>query len=238
MSDLPAAVLLDLDGTCVDSEPIWEHVERTYVEAHGAVLTAEHRRRVIGAPMWLTTQVIGEATGVPQDPAVLEPLLVAGVAARYREVGVPWIPGVARLIRWMHDEGVPVALVTASNREVVDVVLADAPGGGFDAVVSGSDRVSPKPAPDPYLLGAERAKADISQCLVIEDSETGIEGAMASGARVLGIPRFVDIAPRPGLNRLRDIRDLDAPTLARMMRGEGVDAFDGEMGLAPFAVRD
>lgn len=235
---LPSALLLDMDGTCIDSEPIWEHVERTYVNAHGAELKAEHRRRMIGAPMWMTTQIIAEISGVDHEPEELETTLVHGVAERLRTVGVPWIEGIASLMSRMRSHGVPVVLVTASHAAIVDVVAADAPSGGFDALVTGDDRVEPKPSPAPYLLGAHKVDADIRRCLIIEDSNLGVRGALASGARVLGIPRCVDMEYVEGVNRLHDVRDLDDATLARIMSGEDIDVFSGVTAQAPYAVSD
>lgn len=239
MTSLPAALLLDLDGTCVDSEAIWEQVERRYVESHGGVLTPDMRRIMVGAPMWLTVRTIAEAVGQDIDEQAVDNELVTGVAGHMRTHGVPWIPGVRELMARMHEGGVPIGLVTASNSRVATVVAESAAEYGvpFTVMVTGSDPVATKPDPAPYVEAARRLGVPIGQCVAVEDSVTGAASASASGAHTVVIPRFVDIEPLPGVSRLRSVEDLSDEVVARLCEGEIIDHFGGETALAPLAIR-
>lgn len=222
MTALPAALLVDQDGTLVDSEPVWEEAERDLTASLGGVLTADMRRGMVGAPLSVTVRAILGASGSRLPPEQVGEVLVERVADLLAARPVPWIRPVVDLMERCRRRGVRSALVTSSYSRIAEVVAPRIPGG-VDAVVAGDDVDRPKPAPDAYLEAARRLGVEIRDCLVLEDSPSGVEAGLACGARVVAIPNQLAIPARPGLSRLRSADDLDEEVLARIMAGRDVD---------------
>ncbi|MDQ4038767.1 MAG: HAD family phosphatase [Actinomycetota bacterium] len=193
---LPAAVLFDLDGTLLDSEPLWFAAERQLVEEYGHAWAPEEGEQLVGWSLWDSATFLREQVGVdlPQ-PAIIERLqsqVVTGVVQ-----APPWRPGALELLAEVRAAGVPTGLVTMSYRQMTDAVTAALPDGAFTAVVSGDQVSRGKPHPDPYLLAAQRLGVDPSGCVAIEDSMTGATSARAAGCAVLVVPAAVPIGHLP-----------------------------------------
>lgn len=221
----PAAILIDQDGTLIDSEPLWERAESEMTRALGGELTAEARERMIGGPLRDTVLLMLELSGAEAAPERIETELVAEVVRLIGE-RVPWMPSAPDFLARAQSAGIPVALVTSSWRPITEVVAASAPGAGFACVVSGNDVDRPKPAPDAYREAARRLGVPISRCLAVEDSPTGVRAAVASGAVVAVVPGIVEIAPSPDYSRVPSLEDLDLGTIERLMDGERVDLLE------------
>lgn len=217
---LPEAVLWDMDGTLIASEPYWMDAERALVEAHGQTWSAETAFQLIGQPLLVAGEVIA-AHGVPLSPEEIVERLVADVAASLRRE-VPWQPGALRLLAELHEAGVPCALVTMSYRPLAETIL-DAVPGGFAAVVCGEDVENGKPHPEPYLEAAARLGVDASRCVAVEDSLPGISSALASGARTVGVEVMVPLPEREGLSRVPSLEALTLADLVRIGAGEQLD---------------
>jgi HAD superfamily hydrolase (TIGR01509 family) len=110
------------------------------------------------------------------------------VAQLIAERGIEWRPGVRSIIEQAHDADVPVVLVTNTRRRVADYCIDAMGRDAFTATVCGDEVPAGKPAPDPYLRGAEIAGVDPDDCLALEDSVTGVRSAIAAGCRVLWAP--------------------------------------------------
>ena len=190
----PAAVLWDMDGTIVDTEPYWFAAEFEIVEMHGGSWSHDHARAMVGFDLLDSGRYMREHGGVDREPhEIVEMLLDRVVASVRREV--PWRPGARELLGAVRSEGIASALVTMSWRRFADEVVACLPPGTFDATVVGDDVSRGKPHPEPYLLAAERLGVDPLDCVAIEDSPTGARSALAAGCRVIGVPHVVDIPP-------------------------------------------
>lgn len=184
-----------MDGTIVDTEPYWFAAEYEVVDKHGDSWTDEHARALVGFDLLDSGRYMIEHGGVRLTPhEIVELLLDSVVANLQREV--PWRPGARELLQEVRESSIPTALVTMSWRRFANEVVNALPSNSFDASVVGDDVERGKPHPDPYLLAAERLGVDISQCLAIEDSPTGVASALAAGATVLAIPHHVDV-PHP-----------------------------------------
>ncbi|WP_456817343.1 HAD family hydrolase [Cellulomonas sp. URHB0016] len=215
----PAAVLWDMDGTLIDTEPFWIAAEVELVEAHGGVWTHEDGLAMVGSSMDVSAGVLrSRGVDLPDEAiaAFLNSRVGAGVAA-----GVPWQPGAERLLLDLQAAGVPMALVTSSFRVLAEPFARAA--RFFDVVVAGDDVVRPKPDPEPYLRAAEALGVDVTVCVAVEDSRSGIASAVASGAHVVAVEVMQPVAPRPGLSRVASLEDLTLDDLARIAAGERLD---------------
>jgi HAD superfamily hydrolase (TIGR01509 family) len=193
------AVLWDMDGTIVDTEPYWFAAEYEVVAKHGDSWSDDHARAVVGFDLLDSGRYMIEHGGVRLTPhEIVEMLLDSVVANLKREV--PWRPGARELLAEVRDHGIPTALVTMSWKRFAMEVVNALPAGAFDTSVVGDDVERGKPHPDPYLLAAERLGVDITKCIAIEDSPTGVASALAAGATVLAVPHHVDVPMRDDVN--------------------------------------
>ena len=216
---LPAAVLWDMDGTLIDTEPFWIGAETELVEAHGGVWTHEDGLSLVGNPMLVSAgklQERGVDLSLEDIVDFLNRRVAEGVAA-----GIPWQPGAEQVLADLHDAGVPMALVTSSFRMLAEPFAAAA--GRFDVVVSGDEVARAKPDPEPYLTAARLLGVDVADCVAVEDSRAGIASALASGARAVAIEVMQPVAAQPGLTRIASLTDLTLPTLGRIVGGEVLD---------------
>ena len=194
---LPAAVLWDMDGTLVDTEPYWIAAEHRLVDAHGGTWSEEHALALVGQDLLVSAGYIREHGGVDLEPEAVVSLLLADVVAQVRQE-IPWRPGARELLAALREAGVPCALVTMSWTRLADAVVDALPAGSFAAVVTGDAVARGKPHPEPYLTAAARLGVATVDCVAIEDSPTGTASAEAAGCRVVVVPHIVAVAAGPG----------------------------------------
>lgn len=228
---LPAAVLWDMDGLLIDSEPIWYAVEQEVMTRLGGPWGPEQQAQLVGAPIEHTVALLLETARSDVDPAVVRAWMFDGMVSSITQ-GVRILPGAADLLTALSAAGVPSVLVSSSFRVLVDAVLATiAPlDAMFAATVAGDEVSARKPDPAPYLRAAELAGVPIGSCLVLEDSATGARSGTAAGAPVIVVPSVVDVSPASGHLRYDSLAqvDLDAlrhalgahPTPPAVMAGE------------------
>ncbi len=208
----PRAVLLDLDGTLVDTEGLWWAAESEIFAELGHVLDEAHRAVVVGGPMARSVGHLMEVTGVA---ATLAELMLA-IDARFTRLvarGVPLMPGARRLLTELAAHAVPTALVSASHRTTIDVMLRSLGPEFFAFTLAGDEIARTKPHPDPYLAAAARLEVDPRQCVVVEDTLTGVASAEAAGCHVVAVPSVVPIPPAPGRTVVRSLEELSVPFL-------------------------
>lgn len=188
-----AAVLWDLDGTVVDTEPLWMAAEHELAEAHGAIWTEEDGLALVGNPLIESGRYIQRRLQSHLSPEEIVDTLVAQLAEALRRE-IPWRTGARDLIAALDAAGVPQALVTMSYAPIAQPVAAVLP---FGAVVTGDQVIHGKPHPEPYLRAAELLGVDAADCLAVEDSGTGATSANAAGCHVLVVPHFVNVPDAP-----------------------------------------
>jgi HAD superfamily hydrolase (TIGR01509 family) len=208
----PQAVLFDMDGLLVDSEPLWFEVETDVMGRLGGTWTEADQQALLGSTLPNSVRYFLERARVPADPAEVAEWMIGGIVAKVREHGVTIMPGAAELVAEVEVAGLPYALVTSSQRRFVDGVLSRI-GLRFPVLVCANDVTRGKPDPEPYLLAAQRLGADPRRCLVLEDSITGVTAAEAAGCRVVAVPTLRDIEPRPGRLVVRSLHDVSLPWL-------------------------
>lgn len=206
------AVLLDMDGTLVDTEGFWWDVEVEVFARLGHTLDDSWRHVVVGGPMTRSAGFLIEATGANITFAELSVLLNDRFEDRISRT-LPLMPGAARLLAELAAHRVPTALVSASHRRIIDRVLDRLGPQHFSLTVAGDEVERTKPFPDPYLLAAAGLGADPGRCAVIEDTATGIAAAEAAGCHVVAVPSVQPIAPAFRRTVVSSLEQVDVPFL-------------------------
>jgi HAD superfamily hydrolase (TIGR01509 family) len=215
---MPAAVLWDMDGTLVETEPYWIEAEFEIAEEHGGTWSKEHALELVGNDLLDSGRYIREHMGIDLEPADIVEQLLDKVVARIRRA-VPWRPGAVELLADLRAHGVRCGLVTMSYRRFVAPVLEALPGDTFEIVVTGDAVSQGKPHPEPYTTAAALLGVDPGQTLAVEDSNTGVRSAVAAGCTVLVVPNHVPVLP--GERRLfaDTLAGLDAEALRKLLAG-------------------
>lgn len=201
-SATPAAVLFDMDGTLIESEELWWRAECEVVDGLGGTWSREDQAHCLGGPLERVSEHMVRITGSTVPPAEIGRRLLETMESLLRSHEVPYRPGAVTLLRECQARGCPTALVSASHRPLL-LAAADAIARGlgmdadrvFDVTVAGDEVSDSKPHPEPYLTAARRLQVPIEECVVIEDSPTGVASGQASGAFVVAVPDLVPIPP-------------------------------------------
>ncbi|MFZ8948745.1 MAG: HAD family hydrolase, partial [Ilumatobacteraceae bacterium] len=184
----PSAVLWDMDGTLVDTEPYWIAAERRLVAEYGRDWPDHHAHAMVGFDLRDSAAYMIEHGGIDDlAPEQIIERLLDDVIESVRQQ-IPWRPGARELLAALVADGVPCGLVTMSWRRFVDPILDALPAGSFSVVVCGDDVTRGKPDPEPYRRAAELLGVDPSDCMAIEDSPTGVASAVAAGCVTVGVP--------------------------------------------------
>jgi HAD superfamily hydrolase (TIGR01509 family) len=215
---LPAAVLWDMDGTLVDTEPYWIECERELVARFGHEWSDDDAHALVGNPLLVSAEIMRERGPVPLPAEAIVEELLDGVVARVRE-HVPFRPGARELLEGLVAAGVPCALVTMSYRRFTDAIVAALPPGTFDVVVPGDEITHGKPHPEPYLTAAARLGVAPGDCVAIEDSPTGVASAVAAGVATLAVEHLVTIAPGPHRTIVHTLETWTPEALAKLTSG-------------------
>ena len=216
-STRPAAVLWDMDGTLIDTEPYWMASERDLVADFGGTWSDEHARAIVGFDLLDAARYIAAHSPVDLAPAEIVERLLDGVIGRL-ELGIPWRPGARELLAELNQLQIPCALVTMSWRRFVEPVLAQLPPDTFAAVVTGDEVTMGKPHPEPYLRAADLLGVAADQCVAIEDSPTGVASALAAHCAVVGVPNVREIDDQPGVWIRDSLTQVSAQDLAGLNR--------------------
>jgi HAD superfamily hydrolase (TIGR01509 family) len=214
-NQLPDAVLWDMDGTLVDTEPYWVASEHEVVEKYGGTWSHELAMEVVGFDLLDAGRFIREQSGIDVEPADIVEELLDRVVRRVEEA-VPFRPGALELLTDLRARGVRCALVTMSYRRFVAPILAGLPDDAFEVVVTGDAVTQGKPHPEPYLTAAALLGVDPARTMAIEDSNTGTRSAVAAGCTVLVVPNHVPVLEgerRVFVDTLAGLTAADLPSL-------------------------
>ncbi|ROR90706.1 HAD superfamily hydrolase (TIGR01509 family) [Nocardioides aurantiacus] len=218
---LPAAVLWDMDGTLVDTEPYWMRCEHALAAKYGGRWSTEDALAVVGGDLVDSATYMREHMGIDRTPAQIVEELLDGVVELVQQE-VPWRPGARELLADLGTAGVPCALVTMSYRRFAEPVVGALPAGSFAALVLGDEVNRGKPHPEPYLRGAELLGVAPERTVAIEDSPTGAASAEAAGCRVLVVPHHVDVPDGPRRVRRDTLAGLTPVDLGALLDGHVV----------------
>ena len=210
------AVLLDMDGTLVDTEGFWWDVEVEVFASLGHTLDESWRHVVVGGPMTRSAGFLIEATGADIPLDQLTVLLNDGFEARIGRA-LPLMPGAGRLLAELYEYEIPTALVSASHRRIIDRVLTSLGAHHFSLTGAGDEVPRTKPHPDPYLAAASGLGVDPARCAVIEDTATGVAAAEAAGCQVVAVPSVAPIAPALRRTVVTSLEEVDLTFLHGLM---------------------
>ncbi|MEO5876251.1 MAG: HAD family phosphatase [Streptosporangiaceae bacterium] len=210
------AVLFDLDGTLINSEPDWLVVEEAVMAWLGGPWGPEHQDVVVGGSLWGCVDYMIAVAGSEVDRVEVAERLLEGMAERM-SAGLTVMPGAKELLNGVQAAGIPIALVTSTVRRLADLAI-DALGRDFFAVtVTGDEVEHTKPHPEPYLRAAGLLGVNPARCVVLEDSPTGVAAGEAAGCVVVAVPCVVPIPAAPTRTIVRSLADLDVAALRALM---------------------
>lgn len=202
------AVFFDMDGLTINSEPQWLEVEIELTKTFGYHWTQSDQAACLGGPLsrvgqYMSDKTNGAKTGPEFHAEIVQ--LMAQKVSTYAE----FMPGAKELLTQLSDKGVPLALVSASPRVIVDAALHHVKPLPFSTTISSDDVKNTKPDPEGYLKAASQVGVDIRNCLILEDSATGVKAAQASGAKVIAVPHLVEIQPDSQTKVIKSLEELN-----------------------------
>lgn len=182
------AVIFDMDGTLVDSEPVWERLRRGLVLELGGHWDDGTQALLMGMSTAEWADHLTTHNGVALAPEAFAQLAIQRVGEAY-QADLPLLPGATEAVRRAGRRW-PLGVASSSPMAVVRLVLERAGIASLFRAVTVSDEVPRgKPAPDVYLLAAERLGVAPDACVAVEDSSNGLRSAAAAGMRVVAVPR-------------------------------------------------
>jgi len=215
MSNFFEAVFFDMDGLMVDSEPEWLQSEIEVTAAFGYSWLEEDQVACLGGPLTKVGQYMFDKCGQKQSPEFFTQTLIDTQVARMRG-NTPTMPGAIELVRELQLHGVKTALVSASPRNIVDAALDNLGHDLFPFSISSDDVAVTKPDPECYLKAASMSGSEISNCLVLEDSITGMTAAKASGAYLIAVPHLVSVAESERVRTIKSLEQLSYSKLSQL----------------------
>ncbi len=211
------AVLWDMDGTLVDTEPYWHDAELELVGEFGGTWTEDDQASVTGFDLRDSAALLRDRGGVDLEIDEIVNRMLDVVIAKVRQQ-IPWRPGARELLGELHERGIPCALVTMSWRSLVDAIVRELPSGSFKITITGDEVVFGKPHPEPYLTAAAALNVDPQRCVAIEDSPTGLRSAVAAGCVVVAVPNSVAISPHGAYRMLDSLEGVRTDDLVGFVR--------------------
>ena len=214
---MAGALLFDMDGTLIDSEPMWHEQMRVFARHHGIEWTADDAHWTTGRPMveWAERM---RGRGVTMDAPSIIATVAGAVAALVRD-DVPWLPGSLALLERVAEAGIPAALITNASAENARAMLEAAPEGALRFAISADDVSRSKPDPEPYARAIERLGADAAASIAFEDSGSGARAATAAGARLWFLTTQLTASPVPAERTIGTLADVDADELFAALGG-------------------
>jgi HAD superfamily hydrolase (TIGR01509 family) len=212
VSEFFSAVLFDMDGTLVDTEPMWLASETELMARYDYMWTREDQAHCLGGPLDRVGRYMFDLAGGVESPEFFTDMLIA-LTERHLRDGAHLMEGAEELMALCEELSLPMALVSASPRVLVDAVLGNLEGHNFAISVSSDDVTRAKPDPEGYLAAARFLEVAIEDCLILEDSATGVAAASASGGLVVAIPHLVPISDA---ERVRIVSSVSQLTLGKL----------------------
>jgi HAD superfamily hydrolase (TIGR01509 family) len=214
------AVLFDMDGLLVDSEPLWFEAECSVMATLGGPWSRADQVALTGGSLEHSAGYMAARALRPAEPALIGKWLLDTMAALIAERGVPLMAGAAGLLAELAAAGIPMALVTSAQRRIMDAVIAST-GLAFGVTVCAEDVSRGKPDPEPYLRAAAALGQAPAGCVALEDSPRGIASAQAAGCPVIAVPSVPLPAAlgtaQPGRAVVTSLREVDLACIRQVV---------------------
>jgi len=201
-----------MDGTLLDSEKIWDVSLAELATKLGGVLSADARDAMVGTNMAVSMEIFYADLGITGRDSDADADWLDVRTGELFAAGLVWRPGARELLLAVRRAGLRTALVTATNRSLVEQALPTMGAEQFDAVVCGAETTA-KPDAAPYLHALSLLGLDAAEAIVIEDSPTGVASAVAAGCTVLAVPCAVPLAEQRGVVLLDTLAGLTVDDL-------------------------
>ncbi|MCZ2098945.1 MAG: HAD family phosphatase [Anaerolineae bacterium] len=191
----PQAVIFDMDGLLVDSEPVWQIAENAMLTARGKQPDHHVRTSLIGLRMLDFWNGMRHAYDLTETVDTLRDEIIDRMVTMIKD-GVAARPGARELLDYLYARRIPCAIASSSPMPLIDAtVKAQGWDRHFQAHVSGDEVMHGKPAPDIYLEAAQRLGFAPSDCLALEDSPNGARAAVAAGMICFAVPDYSHTTP-------------------------------------------
>ena len=195
-----------MDGLFLDSEPQWHLSQQEICARYSYSWDDDDQRICIGGPLsrvgdYISDICAHDMTG-PQVVQELTEMMLVKLSTK-----AILMPGAFDAVERVR-KAMPVALVSASPRILMDAALTTLPANFFQFSISADDVARTKPFPDPYIEAAKRMGVTTSSCVVFEDSLTGIASAKSAGCAVVAVPHYVEVALAPKVRVLTSLEDV------------------------------
>lgn len=201
-----SAAFFDMDGLFLDSEPQWHQSQQEICARYSYSWDDDDQRICIGGPLSRVGDYISDICAHDMSgPQVVEELTqMMLVKLSTKAILMPGAFDAVERVKQV----MPVALVSASPRILMDAALTTLPENFFQFTISADDVTRTKPFPDPYLEAAKRMGVAPASCVVFEDSLTGIASAKSAGCAVVAVPHYVDVALAPKVRVVTSLEEV------------------------------
>ena len=206
-----------MDGLLVDSEPEWLKSESEITAAYGYQWTSQDQVACLGGPLSRVGQYMHDKCNQAETPDFFTNKLVDVQSERMRS-HTPFMPGAYELVQDLQRNGIKTGLVSASPRIIVDAVLDNVGADLFPFSISSDDVERTKPHPDAYLKAAQITNSAIGNCLVFEDSLTGVGAATNSGAWLVAVPHLVHVDESERVRVIKSLEQLNFSKIQELFK--------------------
>ena len=206
-----------MDGLLVDSEPEWLKSESEITAAYGYQWTSQDQVACLGGPLSRVGQYMHDKCNQAETPDFFTNKLVDVQSERMRS-HTPFMPGAYELVQDLQRNGIKTGLVSASPRIIVDAVLDNVGAELFPFSISSDDVERTKPHPDAYLKAAQITNSAIGNCLVFEDSLTGVGAATSSGAWLVAVPHLVHVDESERVRVIKSLEQLNFSKIQELFK--------------------
>ncbi len=207
-----SAAFFDMDGLFLDSEPQWHESQQEICARYSYLWDDDDQRICIGGPLSRVGDYISDICAHDMSGAQVVEELTQMMLVKLSAKAI-LMPGAYDAVERVRQQ-MPVALVSASPRILMDAALTTLPKDFFQFSISADDVERTKPFPDPYLKAAERMGVTPDSCVVFEDSLTGIASAKSAGCSVVAVPHYVDVATAQKVRVVRTLNEVSLEFLS------------------------
>lgn len=209
------ALLIDMDGTLVETETRWWQAEIDVMQKHGSTWDVVDQNLAIGGPLSAVVDYMANKSKAEAESIYQE--LVDSMYKSFTEVAPELQPGWSDILNQAKKSDLQIALVTASNRLLAEALLKSSNlEKHFDVVVASDDLPRTKPHPDPYLHAAKLLGVEVLDCLVFEDSNTGVTSSLAAEMPTIALPGRVLLDERRGMKILQTLKGMNLQDLEKI----------------------